>query len=75
VEVKIGVQNAPRELVVESDQNADEIEQAVRQAFNSKANLLTLIDHRKRRVVIPVSRLAYLEIGESEDRRVGFGAM
>lgn len=74
MEVKVGVQNAPRELVVESAQGADEVAAAVEAAIKS-GGVLTLTDDRGRRVVVPVEKLAYVEIGEPEVRRVGFGAM
>jgi uncharacterized protein DUF3107 len=75
VEVKIGVQHAPRELLVESDLSADEIQQAVENAMRSADGVLSLTDERGRRVLVPAERLAYVEIGEPETRRVGFGAM
>jgi uncharacterized protein DUF3107 len=75
VEVKIGVQHAPRELLVEVRQNADEIQQAVEAALQSDDGVLSLTDERGRRVLVPAERLAYVEIGEPEARRVGFGAM
>jgi hypothetical protein len=76
VEVKIGVQNAARELVLESAQTADELTEAVSTALSAKGNgALVLADERGRRVVVPVDKLAYIEIGEQVERRVGFGAM
>ena len=75
MEVKIGVQHAARELVVESGQSAEEIHKAVSDALNGKAGVFTLADERGRTVIIPSEKLAYIEIGEPETRRVGFGAM
>jgi hypothetical protein len=75
VEVKIGVQHAARELVVESGQSAEEIQKAVSEAVNGKSGLFMLSDERGRTVIVPAERLAYVEIGESETRQVGFGAM
>jgi len=75
VEVKIGVQHANRELVLESEQSPDEVQQAVAEALSGKANLLQLTDDKGRRVIIPADRLAYVEIGEEAIRKVGFGAI
>ncbi len=75
MEVKIGVQNAARELVLECSQNADEIEQAVSGSLSGKQGLLVLVDEKGRRVLVPADRLAYVEIGEPSGRQVGFGAM
>jgi len=74
VEVKIGVQYAPRELVLESTETADEIAEAVTAAVKSDQGTLSLQDDRGRRVIIPVNKLAYVEIGESVVRGVGFSA-
>jgi hypothetical protein len=74
VEVKIGIQDIARELVLESSQSPDEVTQAVTDAIKSDLGLLTLVDEKGRRLVVPVGKLAYLEIAEAESRRVGFGA-
>jgi len=73
VEVKIGVQFANRELTVESAQSASEVEKAVTDAL-SGSGVLSLVDEKGRRVVVPADKLAYVEIAESELRRVGFSA-
>jgi hypothetical protein len=75
VEVKIGVQHANRELVLESEQSPEEVEKAVADALAGKSNLLQLTDEKGRKVLIPADRLAYVEIGEVAIRKVGFGAI
>ncbi|MDT9680827.1 DUF3107 domain-containing protein [Streptomyces sp. TRM76323] len=75
MEVKIGVQHAPREIVLESGQSAEEVERAVAEALSGKAQLLSLTDEKGRKVLIPADRLAYVEIGEPSVRRVGFGPL
>jgi hypothetical protein len=75
VEVKIGVQHAARELVVESPQEADDIAKAVAAALSKGESLLSLTDESGRTVIVPTDKLAYVEIGPPETRRVGFGAM
>jgi hypothetical protein len=72
VEVKIGVQFAPRELVVDSTQTPAEVEQLVNDALTSDKQVLTLVDEKGRRVIVPVSKLAYVEIAEATTRSVGF---
>ena len=73
MEVKIGVQYAARELVIESAQSPDEVMASVTTALADPSGVLTLADEKGRRVVVPVAKLAYVEIAESEQRRVGFG--
>ncbi|MBO0654915.1 DUF3107 domain-containing protein [Streptomyces triculaminicus] len=75
MEVKIGVQQAPREIVLESGLTAEEVERAVSEALAGTTQLLTLVDDRGRKVMVPADRLAYVEIGEPTVRKVGFGAM
>ncbi|WP_166349833.1 DUF3107 domain-containing protein [Phytoactinopolyspora limicola] len=74
MEVKIGVHNAPRELIIESDQSPEEVEAAVRKAIEGGV-LLELTDERGRKVLVKPEHLAYVEIGEPVERRVGFGAL
>jgi hypothetical protein len=72
VEVKIGVQYAPRELVLESAQTPAEVERAVTAALGSDSGILSLQDEKGRRVIVPVGKVAYVEIAESSTRSVGF---
>lgn len=75
VEIKIGIQNSARELTLETDQTADELEKAISAALAGKSGLLTLTDEKGRKVIVPAEKLAYVEIGEPTARRVGFGAL
>ncbi|WP_255952306.1 DUF3107 domain-containing protein [Streptomyces odontomachi] len=75
MEVKIGVQHAPREIVLESDQSAEDVESAVAEALSGKAQLLSLVDEHGRKVLVPAARLAYVEIGEQTVRKVGFSTL
>ncbi|MCX2183551.1 MULTISPECIES: DUF3107 domain-containing protein [unclassified Streptomyces] len=75
MEVKIGVQYAPREIVLESGQSAEEVERAVADALAGKTPLLSLTDEKGRKVLVPSDKIAYIEIGEQAVRRVGFGAL
>jgi Protein of unknown function (DUF3107) len=74
VEVKIGVQFAPRELVVDSALSPADVTKAVSDALVSDSGVLTLDDEKGRRIIIPVAKLAYVEIAESATRTVGFTA-
>jgi Protein of unknown function (DUF3107) len=72
VEVKIGVQRTPREIVLDSTQTQDEVEKAVREALKADKGLLSLVDDKGRRVLVPSALVAYVEIAEADHRRVGF---
>ncbi|MFI5616419.1 DUF3107 domain-containing protein [Streptomyces sp. NPDC051567] len=75
MEVKIGVQHAPREIVLESDLSAEELESIVAAALSGTAPLLSLTDVKGRKVLVPSDRLSYVDLGEPSARKVGFGAL
>jgi hypothetical protein len=75
VEVRIGVKGAPRELSFESAQSADEIQAIVDAALKDGAATMNLVDEKGRRVIVAADKLAYVEIAETDSRRVGFGAL
>ncbi|MGB3773322.1 MAG: DUF3107 domain-containing protein [Rhodococcus sp. (in: high G+C Gram-positive bacteria)] len=73
MEVKIGISDSPRELVVNSAQTPDEVEKLVSSAFGGEG-VLSLVDEKGRKYLIPAGKLAYVEIGPSDSRRVGFAS-
>jgi hypothetical protein len=73
VEVKIGVQQGPREVVLESAQTQDEVV-ALASAAVEKGTPLVLADEKGRTVVVPGDKIAYVEVGSPERGRVGFQA-
>lgn len=72
VEVKIGIQNVAREIVLDATGTEDEIEAAVTSALDGGA--LVLSDDKGRRIMVPAGALGYVEVGEPTRGRVGFGA-
>ncbi|MEG9248869.1 DUF3107 domain-containing protein [Arthrobacter sp. Soc17.1.1.1] len=74
MEVKIGIQNVNREIILESSESADAIADLVAQAMSGGTEL-RLKDTKGRQVIVPTSVLGYVEIGAEETRRVGFGAL
>jgi hypothetical protein len=74
VDVRIGIQNSPRELSFETSQSAAEVEQAVAAALSGQSTVLKLSDDKGTVYVVPAAALAYVEIGSEESRRVGFVA-
>lgn len=73
MEVRIGVKHVTREVVVESAQKADEVQQIVAKALGGEGTL-ELTDEKGRRIVVPVDAVAYVEIGAEEAGKVGFGS-
>ncbi|MPZ82854.1 MAG: DUF3107 family protein [Actinophytocola sp.] len=72
MEVKVGVADTAREIVLNSTQSPDEIESLVAAALKDSAGTLSLVDDKGRRFVVPTARIAYVEIGTADSRRVGF---
>ena len=72
MEVKIGVQNANRELVLDSGQSTADVEKAVSQALSGDQSILVLSDTKGRKVQVPIDKLAYVEIGSPTAGQVGF---
>ena len=72
MEVKIGIQSVPRELVVETKSALEEVQQALATAV-AEGGVFTLGDDKGGRILVPADKIAYLEIGGSEPRRIGFG--
>jgi Protein of unknown function (DUF3107) len=74
VEVKIGIQSVPRELVVETDTPAEEIERTLSAALeNGEHSVFALSVTKGGKVLVPADKIAYVEFGGPEARRVGFG--
>ncbi len=75
VDVRIGITQATRELMVEMpDDERDETIKIVEAALAGDAEVLWLNDKRGRRVGVPSAKLAYVEVGTNDgDRRIGFG--
>ena len=71
MEVKIGVQNASRELTIDTTLDADGVEKAVATALEENG-VLALTDSKGRRIVVPGDKLAYVDISTSVTGQVGF---
>ncbi|HTA01662.1 MAG TPA: DUF3107 domain-containing protein [Streptosporangiaceae bacterium] len=75
MEVKIGIQSVPRELFVETESSAEDVEAALKEAVAAEAGILVLTDAKGGKVLVPAEKIAYLEFGGTEPRRVGFNSL
>jgi hypothetical protein len=75
VEVKIGIPSVPRELLVDTASSAEEVEQALKAAVSAESGVFVLTDVKGGRVLVPADKIAYLEFGGNEPRRVGFSSL
>lgn len=71
MEVKIGVQFAPRELVVETDTSADEVEKHLAEVI-AAGGVLRITDVKGRTIAVPADKIAYVELGAPRAGAVGF---
>jgi hypothetical protein len=74
VEVKIGIQSVPRELVVETDATAEEVERELAAAIAADGTALFALSTQKGgRILVPADKIAFIEFSTDQARRVGFG--
>lgn len=76
MDVRIGVLHTPRELEIEmaDDTDREQLLSEIEAQLVNEAGVLWLTDRRGRRIAVPVSRVAFVEVGSpKEERRVGFG--
>jgi len=74
VEVKIGIQSIPRELILETKVSADEVQRLLSEALADGSGLFALPDIKGGKFLIPADKIAYIEFTGAESRRVGFGS-
>lgn len=72
MEVKIGVQHAPRELSVSTDEKPQAVLALLAEALKNDS-VFTLTDDKGRTVAVPATRVAYLDFTSDVGRKVGFG--
>lgn len=73
MEVKIGVTDNPRELSFNSAETPAEVEKSITDALSKDVGVLALTDEKGRRFLVQAAKIAYVEIGAADVRRVGFG--
>jgi hypothetical protein len=72
MEVKIGIQSVTRELILETNSSIEEVERALTAAV-ADDGVFILKDHKGAKVLVPADKIAYVELGSTETRRIGFG--
>lgn len=72
MELRIGIQHAPRELTIETDHSAEDIEKLVNDAFSSDAPLIRFEDDKRHVHLVQTKSVLYVEITGEQPRRVGF---
>ncbi|WP_330185697.1 DUF3107 domain-containing protein [Nocardia sp. NBC_01503] len=75
MEVKIGISDSPRELIINSAQTPAEVEALVTGALEGASGVVALTDEKGRKYLIQANKVAYVEIGAPSAGRVGFAAV
>jgi hypothetical protein len=75
VDVRIGVTQAPREINIEVDDDVDrdDLRSRVEAALAGATDVLWITDRRGKDVGVAAAKIAYIELGSPDDRRIGFG--
>ena len=71
MEIRIGIQHANREVVLESNETTAAAKKLIDSAM-SAGSVLTLTDDKGRTVIVPGDKIAIVEIGVQASGRVGF---
>ncbi|MDQ6784283.1 MAG: DUF3107 domain-containing protein [Actinomycetota bacterium] len=77
MDVRIGITQTPKELEVElvDDTDVAKLTEEIEKSLVAGTGVLWLTDRRGRRVGVPAAKVAYVELGATDDaRRVGFGS-
>jgi hypothetical protein len=74
VEVKIGIRDVAREVVLESELTPEAVSEAIDAAIATQG-LLRLTDDKGKLIIVPGQLIGYVEIGAPETRRIGFGTL
>ena len=75
MEVKIGLIDSPRELVIATDRDRDEVEKVLTDGLTSGTGVVSLEDDKGRKYLVQSAKIAYAEIGAADARKVGFAPL
>jgi len=66
------MQCVQRELMIETSTSQEAIEAALTAALAADDGVFVLPDEKGGKVLVPASKIAYVEVGGSDARRIGF---
>ena len=72
MDIKIGFADSPRELVINTEDNQDDVANRVAEALNNDHATLQLTDAKVVRYIVRARQIAYVELGTTTQRFVGF---
>lgn len=72
MQLRIGIHNTQREIVLESDLGIEAITTLIENAIANDEKLIKLSDNKETVVLIPTASFAYVEAVGENPRKVGF---
>lgn len=72
MDIKIGFADSARELIISSNQSQDEVAAKVSEALSNDSGVFDVTDDKGRRFLVRNKRIAYVEVGTTTPRTVGF---
>lgn len=73
IEIRIGVQDSPKEISLELEETSEDLVKRINAALASDESLIWVTDRRGKQVGIPANKVTYVEIDpEIPSRSVGF---
>jgi len=73
MDIRIGILHSPREITLELEDGATiESVKAEINAGIAAGGLVWLTDKKGRQSAFPADKLAYIELGDGEEQRIGF---
>jgi len=75
VDVRIGVSDHPREIVVQLHDKSDRsaVKASIDEAISGAAATLWLTDEKGKEVAVAAARIAFVELGPEGGNPIGFG--
>ena len=73
MEIRIGIQQASREVALESNESPAEVNAKVAEAIKS-GSVLHLTDEKGRTITVPGDKIAFVEVGVATVGKVGFAS-
>ena len=75
MDIRIGMKNVARELSLEVDDDmAADVTADVEAALSGESSVLWVTDRDGRKTGVAVANLAFVELGSSSGRTIGFGS-
>ena len=73
MEIRIGIQNAAREVALESNESPADVNAKVAAAIKD-GSVLSLTDEKGRTITVPGDKIAFVEVGVATVGKVGFAS-